>query len=465
MQDKTIEFKPFERQYQALELLMDNKTNEVLYGGGARGGKSYLGNAWVIMQALAMPKSTWLIARKRFSDLRDTTLITFNEVLNNFGISGVVNYNAQEKRATFSNGSMVFFKDIDYEPSDPLYNRLGSYNLTGAFLDEAQEINKQALNILRGRFSNLKGDGWNTIPKSFYSCNPDKSWVYYDFYKPSVDGSLSEDKAFVPALATDNPHIDPAYIENLRKADEVTVQRLLYGNFEYDNSPNTMIPFGHISDLWTNTLEEQENMVNYITADIARYGKDKTVIFYWEGLHLVESKVIDTSSLTVVRDTISELAREKRVPYSRIIVDEDGVGGGVVDMLSGIKGFMSNRKPMEMYVSGKAVSENYQNLKTQMYYKLAEMINNHEIAISDTSIKEELTEELAILRRKDVDKEGKLKIETKEEQKELLGHSPDYMDAMMMRMYFEYNPTKTFSRNDRLKFNAQRQQRIQGRAR
>ena len=435
-EERTIEFKPFQRQYDALELLMDNKTNEVLYGGGARGGKSYLGNAWVIMQCLAMPGSTWLVARKRFSDLRDTTLITFNEVLGNFGITGTVNYNAQEKRATFSNGSMVFFKDIDYEPSDPLYNRLGSYNLRGAFLDEAQEINVQALNILKGRFSNLKGNGWNTIPKSFYSCNPDKSWVYYDFYKPFVDGKLSDDKAFVPALATDNPHIDPAYIENLKKADEVTVQRLLYGNFEYDNSPNTMIKFEAISDLWTNTIPADSG--KYITADIARYGADKTVIYYWEGLKLKSSIIIETSSLSVVKDTISVLARDKQVPYSQIIVDEDGVGGGVVDMLPGIKGFMSNRKPLEIYQFGKPTPANFFNIKTQMFYKLAEMINNHRIAVEDETIKEPLSQELSILRRKDVDKEGKLKIETKEEMKDLLGHSPDYMDAMMMRMYFEF---------------------------
>ena len=441
-EERTIDFKPFARQYEALELLMDNKTNEILYGGGARGGKSYLGNAWVIMSALSMPGSTWLVARKRFSDLRDTTLITFNEVLNNFGISGAVNYNAQEKRATFSNGSIVFFKDIDYEPSDPLYNRLGSYNLTGAFLDEAQEINKQALNILRGRFSNLVGDGWKTIPKSFYSCNPDKSWVYYDFYKPFVNGELPEDKAFVPALATDNPHIDEEYIKNLSKADEVTVQRLLYGNFEYDNSPNTMIPFDRISDLWTNTINDTG--VRYITADIARYGKDKTVIMYWRGLTLKKTCVIDTSSLVIVKEKIQEMAREYKVPYSHIIVDEDGVGGGVVDMMGGIKGFMSNKRPLDIVDMGRLVPANYLNLKTQMYYKLAELINFHKIAVEDESIKDKLSEELAILRRKDVDKEGKLKIETKEEQKQLLGRSPDYMDAMMMRMWYEYRPQEHY---------------------
>ena len=229
----------------------------------------------------------------------------------------------------------------------------------------------------------------------------------------------------------------------MRKADEVTVQRLLYGNFEYDNSPNTMIPFDRIADLWSNTINDRG--VRYITADIARYGKDKTVIMYWKGLTLKEAHVIDTGSLVLVADKIKEIAQEQKVPFSHIIVDEDGVGGGVVDMMPGIKGFMSNKRALPIFNLGVMSPANYMNLKTQMYYKLAEMINFHSIAIDDETIKDSLSEEVTILRRKDVDKEGKLKIETKEEQKQLLGHSPDYMDAMMMRMYFEYKPQDNFA--------------------
>ena len=63
------------------------------------------------------------------------------------------------------------------------------------FLDEAQEIDQQAINVLRGRFSLLRGrraDGteWITIPKSMYSCNPRRNWIYNDFVKPAKDGKL-----------------------------------------------------------------------------------------------------------------------------------------------------------------------------------------------------------------------------------------------------------------------------------
>lgn len=48
-------------------------------------------------------------------------------------------------------------------------------------------------------------------------------------------------------------------------------------------------------------------------------------------------------------------------------------------------------------------------------------------------------EDLEHMKRKDADKDGKLKIVGKEEVKESLGRSPDFGDALMMRMFFELN--------------------------
>jgi hypothetical protein len=84
------------------------------------------------------------------------------------------NYNAQESGITWKNGSKIFLVDLSYMPSDPNYDRLGSYGLTGAFIDEAQEIDTKVPNVLKGRFSVLKEkEGrWQTIPKVLYTCNP-----------------------------------------------------------------------------------------------------------------------------------------------------------------------------------------------------------------------------------------------------------------------------------------------------
>jgi hypothetical protein len=59
-------------------------------------------------------------------------------------------------------------------PSDPNYDRLGSYSLTAIGIDEAQEIESKAISVLRGRLSLLEGNGWKTTPKILYTCNPSK---------------------------------------------------------------------------------------------------------------------------------------------------------------------------------------------------------------------------------------------------------------------------------------------------
>lgn len=430
-----VEFKPSKKQYVAWEYLTDNVTREIGYGGGAGGGKSYLGCVWLTSMCLAYPETGWLLGRKELVTLKRTTLLTLFKVFSDFGIGEeAYTYNQQNNTIVFNNGSTIFLMDLGYKPSDPLYTRFGGLELTGYFIDESNECPEEAVSIIKTRTGRRLNKEFDLTPKGLETFNPDKGHVYRRFYKPYKEKTSPEHIKFIPALATDNEYIDEAYIEQLRNADNTTRERLLYGNFDYDDNPDLMIPYDVIEDLWTNTAS---GGVNFITADIARHGKDKTVIYRWNGLRLMEAKVIDNSSLDYVKEEIKEIARLHRVPYSRIIVDEDGVGGGIVDMMKGIRGFMANRRPFPVVDLGKEVPANYQNLKTQCIYKLAEMINLHLLSVEDEKIREPLTEELAVLQRTDVDKENKLKVIPKERMKEKLGRSPDFLDAMYMRMWFE----------------------------
>lgn len=77
---------------------------------------------------------------------------------------------------------------------------------------------------------------------------------------------MPEYRAFIPALATDNPYLPSSYIEALKRSSEVTKQRLLYGNFEYDDRPNKLFDFDKIQDIFTNPLHNGEK---YIVGDVA----------------------------------------------------------------------------------------------------------------------------------------------------------------------------------------------------
>jgi hypothetical protein len=150
----------------------------------------------------------------------------------------------------------------------------------------------------------------------------------------------------------------------------------------------------------------------------------------WQGLHLTYIKSMLKSAINDVVEDIKKLQQENQVPLRNIIVDEDGVGGGVKDYLR-CQGFVNNARPIK--------AENYQNLKTQCYYKLADLINKGQIGISckDINIKNYIIEELEQVRMKDADKDNKLQIIPKDTVKAIIGRSPDYADALAMRMYYE----------------------------
>jgi hypothetical protein len=145
--------------------------------------------------------------------------------------------------------------------------------------------------------------------------------------------------------------------------------------------------------------------------------------------------------LDITAEEIKKIERDEKVPRSHILIDEDGIGGGVMDMLPGAKGFIANSVP----VLQKDLKQNYQNLKAQCTYLMAEYVNDHKISITNC---EQITKDLIIaeleqIKSKDPDKDGKRKIIGKEEIKEVLSHSPDYADNIMMRMWFELKQIAT----------------------
>ena len=185
-----------------------------------------------------------------------------------------------------------------------------------------------------------------------------------------------------------------------------------------------------IIKLFTNT--ELKGGVKYITADIARLGKDKTVIMVWDNFNVIKVASYNVTTVNQSVDYIKEFQDEYNINKNNTIVDEDGVGGGVVDYLKCI-GFVNNSKA----VKEKGRQVNFSNLKTQCYYKLAEKINANEIHVDCGDETERLlSEELEWVRLpKEVDT-TKITLLGKDKVKDNIGRSPDYSDALMMRMYF-----------------------------
>lgn len=429
-----IDGKKHEKQEQALQILNDNTHVEFLFGGAAGGSKSWTGCADLAFKCMAYPGTKWFIGRESLKRLRESTLITFFKVCSQYGIRRDVDfsYNGQDHYLQFENGSRIDMLDLRYLPSDPLYERYGSLEYTGGWIEEGGEINFGAYDTLKTRVGRHMNDKYGLLRKLFITCNPKKNWMYNTFYKPNLKNTLPEHMVYLGALVQENPFIEKDYVKALESTtDKTKKERLLKGNWDYDDNPAMLCSYDAISAVFRNDLA-RTGANHYLTADIARFGSDRARVAVWRNWTILEVISFDVSKTTEIQTAINHLRQKYRIPKTRAIADEDGVGGGVVDNC-GILGFTNNARPFD--------DENYNNLQSQCAYKLAEHINNSDVSIDcdlSEDEKDEIINELQQLQTHDADSDGKLKIKPKELIKQDIGHSPDWRDLMLMRSYFDY---------------------------
>lgn len=426
-----ITLKPTIKQYQAWEALKTK--DEVFLGGGAGGGKSWLICETRLVNCYLYPGYRSFIGREELKRLMQSTYVTWCKVTQHHNIhKDDWKLNGQYNYIEFKNGSRIDLLDLKFIPSDPLYERFGSLEYSDGAIEEAGEVHPLAKDVLGSRIGRHLND--KIRPTLLITGNPKKNWTYQDYFKPHKTGNLPDNIAFIQSLYSDNPYTADSYKKQLAQIkDKATKERLMFGNWEYDDDPSSLLTYDAIIDLFTNP--HSENGRRWMTVDVARYGRDKSVMMLWDDLTVYRIITFAKIGIDQLAEKVRNLAIEEHIPYSSIIADDDGVGGGLVDVLRGIKGFINNSRPLK--------DENYQNLKTQCYYKLAEMINNRVISIKEISTLDRtlLIEELEQLKTKDADKDNKLRIVPKEEIKEILGRSPDLSDSMMMRMFFEIKNT------------------------
>jgi phage terminase large subunit len=440
------------KQSEAWEAWESPDITELGYGGAAGGGKSRLGCYLAITIAEMYPGSRGAIGRKELKTLRLTTLSTLFEIFAELGYrEGSYKYDAQQGVIHFPNKSQILLLDTAYSPQDPEYTRFGSLELTWAWIDESNETPEKAKAILKTRVGRKNTFNTKEI-KSFWleTFNPNKGHVYRDYYQPWKDGTLPSYRRFIRALPGDNPHLPQAYLANLERSDKVTRERLLKGNFEFDDNPQKIMFYEAICDLTKNTLVNN-SQIKTLVADIARFGGDKIVLSTWKGRELYSLGVYTFQGIDETITKIKDEAQTEGVGWQNIIVDEGGVGGGVVDGMRGIKGFNGSSSPLEVwdFIANRSRPANYQNFRCQCYFKLSEMVNDRMLLLKIEKFKtniegytkekaiSELTEELDVIQKTDNSIDSKLAIIPKSEIKELLGRSPDFADIFMMRMYFE----------------------------
>lgn len=430
-----LRIQPEPKQHEAYEALRTPGVDTVFLGGGAGGGKSW----WIcesrLLNAIRFPGYKSYIGREELKRLMQSTFLTWVKVCNHHKIpKDLWKLNGQYNYIEFTNGSRIDLLDLKYLPTDPFYERFGSLEYTDGAIEEAGEVHFLAYDVLKSRVGRHMNKELGIPATTAITGNPKKNWTYTYFYKPFKEGKLEKGTVFIQSLYKDNSYTAEVYGEQLGKIkDKATRERLKEGNWEYDDDPTAMIQYENIIDLFTNTIDTDKE--KYLICDIARYGSDKSVFTCWEGMCCYKIIVKEKMGIDTQESEIRDIAAKERIPFSNILVDEDGIGGGLVDNLR-VKGFVANSTPLER-IDG--VKENYGSLKAQCAYILAEKVNSHQIRVEceDEAVKNLLITDLEQIKTKDADKDGKLKIISKEEIKENIGRSPDVGDTFIMRMYFD----------------------------
>lgn len=421
------------KQEHAIYYLNDDETEELLYGGGAGGGKSALGCLRLIELCQRYAGIRCLMGRSKLKALKETTLNTFFQLANDLNIGDQFKYNAQSNIIYWNNGSEILLKDLFLYPSDPNFDSLGSLEISFAFIDECNQCTYKAVQIVKSRLR-YKLKEFGIMPKMLMTCNPAKNWTYTEFYNPSLSNTLRQDRKFIQALPTDNPHLPKSYIKTLESLDEASKRRLLFGDWEFDDNPYSLFEYNNILNLFTNEFIKP-TQTRYLTCDIAYTGSDKFVLIVWAGFVIEKIIAIDKIDDTQVSRKINELRIEHRIPLKNVIYDADGLqtftrNSANSGVLSGATQFNNNATPIK--VNGK--KENYKNLKAQCYFMLADCCKDNLLFIQEKNYRTQIIQELEQINRLAFSDDGKLALEKKDAIRERIGRSPDFADAIMMRM-------------------------------
>lgn len=433
------------KQEESLKALTSNEYDLIFYGGGAGSGKSFMGMCWILFSALAYPDTKYFIARKELKSIKGSVLSTFSEVCTKFGITNF-KYNAVDNVISFPNKSVINLIEVAYKPSDPEYTIVGSTLYTSGWFEEVGEIPEKAVSILQTRVNRWNVDKYDLTGVVFLTGNPSKNWTKREFYDKSINGELEMDnldpnsynKKYINCLVVENPFMTEKYIRSLKlkaKTDKTAYEVLYKGNWDYENNPYQLAEQEMIESVFDN--DHLEGGKTYLTADIARYGSDKAVIVAWDGWIAKEIRVYDKSSLQDLVHDVNYLRRKYRIPKTRCIGDSDGVGGFAIDA-TGIKPFVNGARAIKVNKE----TPNYRNLQVQCLYMLADKINEGGLWISCDKLtpkeKEYILQELAQIQSAPNKRDSeKLDCKTKAEIKQDINRSPDYRDALLMRMFFD----------------------------
>jgi phage terminase large subunit len=197
---------------------------------------------------------------------------------------------------------------------------------------------------------------------------------------------------------------------------------------------DTLISLDLIEAAMVREVEVHETDQEIIGCDPARFGDDRTAIIVRIGKKVVEKIVVTKHDNGEVAGRL--IALKRKYKGAKIIVESNGLGGGVIDFLTHhVKDTKEFPKSdiVEVNVSEKAIEdEKYQNVRAELWDTMADWLKEGSIPENDEDFREG-----ADVKYKFTSK-GKIQIEDKDDIKKRIGKSPDVLDALAVTFSAKY---------------------------
>ena len=428
---QSIDFRPDfsanKKQSIAYRVLQEPGIRELLYGGAKGGGKSWFGCNWMMIKAMDIietfklpktrhPIALGVMARKQGSDFRKTTLETWAQTIP----PELYRLNKQTNEIVILDRVKFFFGGFDRQES---INKFNSAEYALFFVDQAEELDKDDVMILRGAMR-LKINGKDMPRKGLFTANPAQCFLKDEFIT-----APTESRRFIPALPSDNPYLPGDYVETLRDAFRQRPELLrayLYGDWSAISSPGQVIQSDDVEAARAKLIVEAEAPI-CVSCDPARFGDDSTMIYVMQGSTVLREVEETSSNLYQLAMELCGISDE--FGDCPIIVDETGIGGGVIDAITSttphycipINSGSKANKP-----------EKYGNLRAQMWENASSMFALGAVSLG-SGWSEKLHKDLTAPQYKY--RNGRMYIEEKDAIKKRLGRSPDRGDCYVQGLW------------------------------
>lgn len=236
--------------HEKQRLAFDTQATEVLYGGSAGSGKSYMMRVDAIVHSLQIPGLQTYLFRRTFPDLTANHMdgpASFPLLLAELVTKGLVNINYSNNEIVFSNGSKIHLCHCQNEKDVYKYQGAEIHNL---LIDEATHFTGTIYKFLRSRVRlgglKLPEKYKNKFPRILCGSNPGN--IGHTYFKdafidsapamkvwrtPAEEGGML--RQFIPARLEDNPTMqnnDPTYRDRLLGLGGQLARAMLEGDWD-----------------------------------------------------------------------------------------------------------------------------------------------------------------------------------------------------------------------------------------